>query len=63
MSKIRKRDFKKRNFAARQDINRHADVFKDRKHSVKGGRHGEKVELEQELENELVNEDEDGEYI
>jgi hypothetical protein len=62
MSKIRKRDFVKRNFTARRDLNRHTDIFKDLKHSVKGGRHGEKVELEQELEEQLAEED-DGEHI
>jgi len=51
MSKIRKRDYKltKRNFTAKRDLNRHADVFKSRKHEPKGGRHGEKVKLEKEL--------------
>lgn len=52
MSKIKKRDYKitKRNFAARQDINRHADVFKSSKREPKGGRHGEKDKLRKEVE-------------
>lgn len=58
MSKIRKRDFKKkRNFTARRDINRHVDVFKQRKREPKGGRHGQKVEVERQLEEELEQEE------
>ena len=55
MSKIRKRDYIKRNFTARKDLNRHADVFKDKKHSPKGGRHGEKDRLKKEIEDAKEN--------
>lgn len=54
MSKIRKRDFKKRNWTARQEINQRADVFRDRKHEPKGGKHGQRVELQREIEETKV---------
>ena len=61
MSKLRKRDYnqlKKRN-PSRQ-LNQRADVFKDKKREPKGGRHGEKVDLEQELELEFIEDELDG---
>jgi hypothetical protein len=54
MSKIPKREYKirHRNHFAKQ-LNQRADVFKDKKREPKGGRHGEKVQVEHELEEEL----------